>query len=54
MWLGYKQHLKQNPDMVENIGEYNQQIKPIFDIDAFDTDPIINEIAADIKKIFPN
>jgi len=51
---GYKQHLKQNPDMVENIGEYNQQIKPIFDIDAYDTDPDINSIITDINKIFPN
>ena len=51
---GYKKHLKSNPDMVEHIGEYNQQIKPIFDIDAYDTKPDINSIIIDINKLFPN
>ena len=51
---GYKQYLKENPDMVENIGEYGQQIKPILDIDAYDAEPDIKEIIADIHKIFPN
>ena len=51
---GYKKHLRTNPNMVEIIGEYTQQIKPIFDIDAYDTKPDINEIINDINKLFPN
>jgi len=51
---GYKEHLKSNPNMVEIIGEYNQQIKPIFDIDAYDAKPDINTIINDINKLFPN
>ena len=51
---GYKSHLKENPNMVECIGEYSQQIKPVFDIDAYDTKPDINCIIADINKIFPD
>ena len=50
---GYKQYLKENPDMCENIGEYGQQIKPVFDVDAYDAEPDINEIIADIQKVFP-
>ena len=50
---GYKKHLKENPNMAENIGEYGQQIKPIFDIDAYDTDPNIDEIILDINTLFP-
>ena len=51
---GYKKHLKTNLNMVVVIGEYNQQIKPIFDIDAYDTKPDINAIINDINKLFPN
>ena len=51
---GYKKHLKSNPNMVEIIGEYNQQIKPIFDIDAYDAKPDIKTIFTDINKLFPN
>jgi hypothetical protein len=40
--------------MVELIGAYNQQIKPIFDIDAYNIEPDLNEIKADINKIFPD
>ena len=50
---GYKQYLKENPDMCENIGEYGQQIKPVFDVDAYEAEPDVNEIIADINKIFP-
>ena len=50
---GYKQYLKENQDMCENIGEYGQQIKPVFDVDAYEVEPDINEIIADINKIFP-
>ena len=35
-------------------GEYSQQIKPVFDIDAYDAKPDINSIIADINKIFPD
>jgi len=51
---GYKNHLCTNPNMVEIIGEYDQQIKPIFDIDAYDAKPDIHSIIADINKLFPN
>ena len=40
--------------MVEIIGEYNQQIKPTSDIDAYDAKPDINTIITDINKLFPN
>ena len=49
---GYKNHLKTNLGMVELIGGYNQQIKPIFDIDAYNIEPDINELTTDINKIF--
>jgi len=51
---GYKEHLKSNQNMVEIIGEYNQQIKPIFDIDAYDAKPNIDAIITDINKLFPD
>lgn len=51
---GYKKHLRTNPNMVEIIGEYCQQIKPIFDIDAYDAKPDIDAIINDIHKLFPN
>ena len=51
---GYKCHLKSNPAMVENIGKYGQQIKPIFDVDAYEVNPNIDEIFADIHKKFPD
>jgi hypothetical protein len=50
---GYKQYIKENPDMCENIGEYGHQIKPVFDVDAFDAEPDIDEIIADIQKQIP-
>jgi hypothetical protein len=37
----------------ELIGGTYQQIKPILDVDAYETDPSINEILAKIKKGFP-
>ena len=51
---GYNNHLEENPNMVEDIGKYGQQIKPVFDIDAYDSDIIMNEVIADINKVFPN
>ena len=51
---GYNDHLQENPNMVEDIGKYGQQIKPVFDIDAYDSDINISEITADINKVFPN
>jgi hypothetical protein len=50
----YYEYLKDNAGMVELIGGYEQQIKPVFDVDAYNIDPDINEIMADIKKIFPD
>ena len=40
--------------MVEEIGKYSQQIKPVFDIDAYEIEPDINKVKEDINKIFPN
>lgn len=51
---GYKEHLKTFPDMVENIGEYSQQIKPVFDIDAYIDDIDIDKVKTEINSIFPN
>jgi len=51
---GYKAHLKSNPNMVEDIGKYGQQIKPVFDIDAYEKDIIVSEITADFNKLFPD
>ena len=51
---GYDKHLKTNPNMCECIGEFEQQIKPVFDVDAYDTEPDIEAIIADIQKLFPN
>lgn len=51
---GYTEELKKNPSMVENIGEYNQQIKPIFDVDAYGQDIDIDEVKKDINNIFPD
>ena len=33
---GYEKYLKSNPNMCEYIGEFQQQIKPVFDVDAYD------------------
>ena len=40
---GYLSYIKSYPDMVELIGEYGQQIKPILDIDAYDNDIDIDD-----------
>ena len=48
----YKEHRKNNNDMVENIGQNDQQIKPVFDVDAYETD--INDIKTIINELFPN
>ena len=50
----YKEYLKTNEGMVELIGGYEQQIKPVFDIDAYNIDPNINEITSDINLLFPD
>ena len=51
---GYKQHLKTNPNMVELIGAYGQQIKPVFDVDAYNNDIDINAVISKINEVFPN
>jgi len=40
--------------MCELIGGTYQQIKPVLDVDAYETDPNIDDILADINKVFPN
>ena len=50
----YLTYLNENPDAVEVIGEYNQKIKPIFDIDAFNNDIDVDEVKNTILSIFPN
>lgn len=51
---GYYEKLKTWPDMGENIGEHKQQIKPIFDIDAYDEDIDVKQVKKDINSMFPN
>ena len=50
----YRDHLLDNPDMAEVIGDYGQQIKPIIDIDAFNDEPNIDSIIKELNNIFPN
>ena len=50
---GYKQHLKENPNMVELIGAYGQQIKPVFDVDAYNDDIDIASVISKINELFP-
>ncbi len=38
--------------MCDLIGRTYQQIKPILDVDAYETDPNINEILPEINKVF--
>ena len=49
----YMKHLKENPDMCEVIGEYNQYIKPVFDVDAYNNDIDVVNVKLDINKLFP-
>ena len=51
---GYNKHLSKYADMCELIGGTYQQTKPVFDVDAYETDPNIDEILADINKVFPD
>jgi hypothetical protein len=50
---GYKQHLKENPNMAELIRAYGQQIKPVFDVDAFYDDIELSSVIAKINELFP-
>jgi hypothetical protein len=50
---GYKQHLKENPNMVELIGAYGEQINPVFDVDAYNDDIDISSVIAKINGLFP-
>jgi hypothetical protein len=45
--------LNENPLMCEVIGEYGQQVKPCFDVDAYNEDIDIDEIKAKINVMFP-
>lgn len=51
---GYMDYLKSHPAMCEIIGDFNQFIKPVFDIDAFDQDIDIASVKQDLNKLFPN
>ena len=51
---GYNDYLKNHPAMCEIIGDYNQFIKPVFDIDSFDEDIDVSRVKFDINKMFPN
>lgn len=50
----YHQNLAENPCLCELIGRSAQQIKPVFDVDAYANDIDINEVISDIQKVFPN
>ena len=50
---GYFEYLKQNPAMCENVGAYKQDIKPLFDVDAYDEDIDIDAFIAKINSIYP-
>jgi len=50
----YHQYLAENPCLCELIGRSAQQIKPVFDVDAYENDIDINQVIADIQKVFPN
>ena len=50
----YKKYVENHPDAVENIGEYGQQIKPVFDVDAYENDIDVNEYKSIISALFPN
>lgn len=50
----YKTYLKTNPDAVEIIGGFKQQIKPVFDIDAYINDINKDEVIKLILSLFPD
>jgi hypothetical protein len=47
-------HLAECPSSPELIGFYKQQVKPCFDVDAYNQDIDINKIIAKINLLFPN
>lgn len=49
----YLTYLKTNPDMCEVIGEFQQYIKPVFDVDAYNKDIDVDSVKSDINKMFP-
>ena len=49
----YREYVEKNKYAVENIGKKGQQIRPVYDLDAYE--PIdINEFIDDIKVLYPN
>ena len=50
----YKKYLSNHPDMVEDIGKYGQQIKPVIDVDAYDSDIDVDEVIKKLNILFPN
>ena len=51
---GYMTKLQNTANMPEMIGSYGQQVKPCFDVDAYNQDIDIDEIIAKIDVMFPN
>ena len=50
----FKKYINDNEDAVESIGKKGQFIKPIFDIDAYNTDIDIDKVKSEINNIYPN
>jgi len=50
----YKIYMKKNDITCELIGEENQQIKPVFDVDAYDNDINIDDYIIKFNIIFPD
>ena len=50
----YMEKLNDTPNMPELIGSFRQQVKPCFDVDAYNQDIDIHEIIAKINALFPN
>jgi hypothetical protein len=51
---GETQIINNTANMPELIGSYGQQVKPCFDVDAYNQDINIDEVIAKINVMFPN
>ena len=50
----FKTYIQKNNDACESIGKKGQFIKPIFDIDAYETDINVDDVKNDINQLYPN
>ncbi len=50
----YLNEIKKTPNSPELIGSFRQQVKPCFDVDAYNQDVDVGEIVAKINILFPN